>query len=84
MTYLIDCEFSVFSLNCTYEDKEMEKSETNLNNLQVEDDTEEVVSEESDQDVSDEDVDEPGVGSRFMTTVSAFQYKLQTEESMVE
>ena len=40
MAYLLHCQFPIFSLNCVYEDKEMEQAEANLNNLKVEDEEE--------------------------------------------
>ena len=73
MAYKIDCQYSVFSLNCTYEEKE-----ATTNSLQVEEE------ETSDSDDSDEETDEPGVSNNFLSTVSAFQYGLKDEETMLE
>ena len=56
------CKISI--LNCTYEEKEVEKATAGLNSLQVGENSSDIISEESEADVSDEEVDEHGVGSR--------------------
>ena len=53
MTYLIDCQVSIFSLNCTSKDKDLEQAAASMNHLQVEEE------EESDKDISDEEVEGP-------------------------
>ena len=68
LAYKIDCEYSVFSLNFSYEEKENQKDEE----------------DSSDSDDSDEETDEPGVNSNFLSTVSAYQHGLKDKENILE
>ena len=73
LAYKIDCEYSVFALNCSYEEKD-----ATTNSIQIEEE------ESSDSDDSDEETNEPGVNSNFLSAVSAFQHGLKDEENMLE
>ena len=73
LAYKIDCEYSVFALNCSYEEKD-----ATTNSIQIEEE------ESSDSDDSDEETNEPGVNTNFLSAVSAFQHGLKGEENMLE
>ena len=76
-SYMIDSEYSVFSLSGDYEEKVGEGAAVGINSLQVGEQFSDTISKSSEAHSSDEEVEEAGLGSRAMTAISAMHYKIQ-------